>query len=93
MERKNGVSPGLDNLVLGTVNAPWKRSIDADALTRAIINNETDEWLCHLATFFGEVRRGLILEFAEAHEIPSDNLLACYEIIKTRTGEQASEWC
>ena len=87
MEPKSDIRPGLDNLVLGTVNAPWKRSIDADVLACAIINNETDEWLCHLATFFGEVRRSLIMEFAEAHEISIDRLLSCHEIVKARTGE------
>lgn len=87
MERRTGIRLGLDNLVLGTVNASWKRCIEADVLARAIIDNETDEWLCHLATFFGEVRRGLILEFAEVHEIPIERLLACHEIVKAKTGE------
>ncbi len=87
MEGKSGIRSGLDNLVLGTVNAPWKRSIDADALTRAIINNETDEWLCHLATFFSEVRHGLIWEFAEVHDISDAKLLACHEAVKAKTGE------
>jgi hypothetical protein len=48
----DGIRPALDNIVLGTVNASWKRCIGADALARAIIDNETGEWLCHLATFF-----------------------------------------
>ncbi len=77
----------MDGLVLGTVNAPWKRSIDAVGLTRAITEQQTDAWLVHLATFFTEVRCGLILSFARAHNIGLSSLSAAYSCIKDATGE------
>lgn len=77
----------IDNLVLGTVNAPWKRSIDAEALACAVNTGQVDGWLVHLATFFSEVRTGLILAFATAHHISAPALLAAYTKVKALTGE------
>lgn len=76
-----------DNLVLGTVNAPWKRYIDAVTLAEKIATGEIEEWLCHLATFFGEVNPQLIFEFAENHAIPRQALKTTYKAVKARTGE------
>jgi hypothetical protein len=77
----------IDNLVLGTVNAPWKRSIDADTLARAVSTGEVGDWLVHLATFFSEVRSGLVLAFANAHHITMPDLSAAYTRVKGLTGE------
>ena len=78
---------GIDNLVLGTVNAPWKRTIDAETLARQIKEGKTSEWLCHMATFFAEVSPPLIADFAEAHSIDQETLMASYKKIKGITGE------
>lgn len=77
----------VDNLVLGTVNAPWKRSIDADTLAALIATTKVDGWQVHLATFFAEVRSSLILAFAQTHGISVPALLASYTMIKAQTGE------
>lgn len=77
----------VDNLVLGTVNAPWKRNIDADALACAVSTGQVEGWLVHVATFFSEVRSGLILAFAKSHHISAPALLAAYAKVKALTGE------
>lgn len=77
----------IDNLVLGTVNAPWKRSIDANTLARLIASGQVDGWLVHLATFFAEVRSGLIMAFARGHGIAMSALMATYAEVKAQTGE------
>ena len=78
----------IDNLVLGTVNASWRRSIDADTLAQAIASGGVDEWLVHLATFFSEVRAPLIRDFAAAHGISPAQLAASYTQVRERTGER-----
>lgn len=78
----------IDNLVLGSVNASWKRSIDADTLAQAIASGDADEWLVHLATFFSEVRAALIVDFATSHGISSTELAASYVQIRDQTGER-----
>ncbi|MBR9972108.1 hypothetical protein [Magnetospirillum sulfuroxidans] len=78
-----------DNLVLGTVNAPWKRAIDAETLATQIKEGKTDEWLCHIATFFTEVSPSLIDDFAEAHSIDQEKLMVTYKKIKEETGDNS----
>lgn len=87
-----GRAAQVDNLVLGTVNAPWKRSIDADTLATGISTGQIDDWLPHMATFFGEVRASLIVEFACAHGISRLSLATCYESVIVRTGERNFEF-
>ncbi|WP_207456547.1 hypothetical protein [Azospirillum sp. SYSU D00513] len=77
----------IDNLVTGTVNAPWKRSLSAPVLAAMITDVDVEEWLPHLATFFTEVRPHLVLGFAQNHAIPSDALLKSYSRVKALTGE------
>lgn len=79
-----------DNLVLGTVNAPWKRAIDAETLSRQIKEGNTSDWLCHIATFFSEVSPSLITEFAAAHSIDRETLIAAYQKVREETGEANS---
>ena len=76
-----------DRLVLGTVNASWKWEIDAGTLAAIIQTGETDEWLCHLATFFSEVSASLILDFAEGHGIDMATLATSYAKVKSLTNE------
>ena len=77
----------IDNLVLGTVNASWKREIDAATLAALMKAGKVDGWLVHLATFFGEVRSQLILLFADAHGVSKADLFLTYSKVKVMTGE------
>jgi hypothetical protein len=78
----------IDNLVLGTVNAPWKTAISAEDLAHLVDAGQVDEHLLHLASFFGEVRPELILAFAEAHGISRLALRRTYNLVRVRTGEE-----
>lgn len=80
----------IDNLVLGTVNGPWKRDIGVVALVHALKTGDFDGWLVHIATFFGEVRSGLILAFAREHDVSETVLFAAYTKAKILTGEANS---
>lgn len=85
------VTERVDRLVLGTVNASWKRAIDATTLTTTISTGQLEGWLPHLATFFNEVRAELVLEFARAHGINNYLLLTCYQSVAVQTGERNLE--
>ena len=80
-------SAQIDNLVLGTVNASWKRSIDAETLAQLIGAGQVGDFLPHVATFFGEVRQELILAFADAHGVSAVALRQTYEAVRAATGE------
>lgn len=85
-----GVSP-VDRLVLGTVNGPWKRNIEADELAAAIVAGQGTRWngwLVHVATFFCEVRQNLIWAFADQHGINSTTMQQRYHEMWTETGER-----
>jgi hypothetical protein len=77
----------IDNLVLGTVNAPWKRTLNARTLASLVRRGDVDAWLPHVATFFTEVRPHLIIGFAQAHRIPRHSLVESYEKVRRATGE------
>jgi len=77
----------VDRLVLGTVNASFKRSLDAETLAASVKSAEIDPWLPHIATFFIEVKPHLVLAFAEGHGITIAALGATYAKIKALTGE------
>jgi excisionase family DNA binding protein len=78
---------GVEELVLGTTNAPYKRSITAVELTRALASGKSDLWAVHVATFFTDVKPELILKFAETHGIPRRVLASTYRAMKAATGE------
>jgi hypothetical protein len=78
----------IDALVLGTVNAPYKREIDVRALSVCLRHGDMSPWLVHLATFFTDVSPALVLRFAHAHDISISDLRRSYIDIKTRTGER-----
>jgi hypothetical protein len=46
----------IDDLVLGTTNAPYRRSIRAKELVDALMSAESGRWTVHVATFFTDVR-------------------------------------
>jgi len=78
----------VDALVLGTVNAPYKRSISAGELAQALASGNLRNWLVHVATYFTDVRPTLIIEFAEVHGIRHVELENVYATVKRTTGER-----
>jgi hypothetical protein len=77
----------IDDLVLGTTNAPYRRSIRAKELVDALMSGESDRWTVHVATFFTDVRPELVMRFAELHGIPTRELASTYDEVKAATGE------
>lgn len=77
----------VDALVLGTTNAPYKRSITAAALAKSLASGRSEPWTVHVATFFTDVKPELIFEFAEAHGISRRVLASTYRALKAATGE------
>ncbi len=78
----------VDKLVLATVNAPYKRSIDAATLQNCLAGLDLDRWLVHIATFFTDVAPGLVFKFADQHGISRSKLAKAYLAMRKRTGEQ-----
>jgi hypothetical protein len=88
LETRQGTSVHeIDELVLGTTNAPYRRSIRAKELVDALTSGESGTWTVHVATFFTDVRPELILKFAKLHSIPPRKLTSAYGEIKQATGE------
>jgi len=77
----------IDQLVLGTTNAPYRRTIDAADLVARLTSREWQNWIAHVVTFFTEVRPELVLQFARFHAIPIQDLAAAYRSMKSATGE------
>lgn len=77
----------VEELVLGTTNAPYKRSITATELTRGLTSGKSEPWTVHVATFFTDVKPELILKFAEMHGISKRVLASTYRAMKAATGE------
>jgi hypothetical protein len=69
----------IDALVLTTVNASWRRDIDAAELVSCLRGEPgRDAWLEHVRTFFEDVPREAIFRFMFTHGIPAERLLATY---------------
>jgi hypothetical protein len=77
----------IDDLVLGTTNAPYRRSIRAKELVDALTSRESGTWTVHVATFFTDVRPELVLKFARLHGITAPKLTSAYDAVKQATGE------
>lgn len=77
-----------DKLVLATVNAPYKRSIDAATLRNCLAKLDLDRWLVHVATFFTDVAPELVFKFADQHGISRSTLAKAYLAMKKKTGER-----
>jgi hypothetical protein len=77
----------IDDLVLGTTNAPYRRSIRAKELVDALRSGASGIWTVHVATLFTDVRPELVLKFAKLHGIPARELTSAYAEIKQVTGE------
>jgi hypothetical protein len=80
-------SGNVDNLVLGTVNAPWKTALSADTLAHKIAHSDVQTSLAHVVTFYTEVAPDLVLAFAKLHRIDLSALIKTYQSVKTVTGE------
>jgi hypothetical protein len=78
----------VDALVLSTVNAPYRRMIDAAVLAGCLAKAEAGKWSAHLATFFTEVSPDLVLAFAAAHDLSKSELAHAYLATKRRTAER-----
>ena len=76
-----------DELVLGTINAPYTRCISAEELAHALAAAEVEAWLTHVHGFLFEVRPKLIRRFAEQHGISHTALDAAYRQVMQLTGE------
>ena len=81
-------SSAVDKLVLATVNAPYKRSIDAATLRNCLAKHDLDQWLVHIATFFTDVASELVFKFADQHGISRSALAKAYLAMKKKTGER-----
>src|SRR5262249_40021711 len=77
----------VDELVLGTTNAPYRKSITAAALAKNLASGKSEPWTVHIATFFTDVKPELIFEFAEVHGISRRVLASTYRALKVATGE------
>lgn len=77
----------VDQLVLGTTNAPYRRTISSTDLVARLTSRDWQNWIAHVVTFFTEVRPELILQFARLHAIPIRDLAAAYRSVKSTTGE------
>jgi len=77
----------VDQLVLGTTNAPYRRTISSTDLVARLASRDWQNWIAHIVTFFTEVRPELVLQFARFHEISIKDLAAAYRSMKSITGE------
>jgi hypothetical protein len=74
--------PDVDLLVLDTVNASWRRAIDAPTLLACLRGGgSAAAWPEHLRTFFEEVPREAMLRLIVAHRLPADRMLALYRTL------------
>jgi hypothetical protein len=77
----------VDQLVLGTTNAPYRRTISSADLVARLTSRNWQNWLPHIVTFFTEIRPELVLQFARLHTIAVRDLAAAYRSMKSASGE------
>lgn len=85
--RRTSAPNDVDQLVLGTTNAPYRRTISSTDLVARLTSRDWQNWIAHIVTFFTEVRPELVLKFARLHAIPTRELAAAYRSMKSATGE------
>lgn len=78
-----------DRLVLSTVNAPYRRRIDAETLAGCLRSGRLGDWTAHVATFFVDVRPELVISFAERHGISHPRIAETYRAVRASTGERS----
>lgn len=75
----------IDELVLATVNAPYRATTSANDLAAAI--RAADPWgLPQLHSLFSDVAPRLTFQFAAQHGIPFDELRSAYKSFLARGG-------
>jgi hypothetical protein len=77
---------GADALVLGTVNAPFRRQIEEEALAACLRTGDFGSWLVHVATFLSDVSPELIVGFSSRHGVGVARLAHVYDAIESLTG-------
>jgi hypothetical protein len=72
----------IDRLVLNTVNAPWRRRIDAASLAACLAGGAgVRGWSEHVRTFFEDVPREAMLRFMLAHRLAPRAVLDAYRAV------------
>ena len=84
---KRASAKDIDQLVLGTTNAPYRRTINSADLVARLTSRDWQNWIAHVVTFFTEVRPELVLQFAQLHAISNRDVAAAYRSMKSATGE------
>lgn len=87
VSERRTLDAGVDELVLGTTNASFRRLISADELAACLRCGDVGKWKVHLTTFFTEVRPELVLLFAQRYGVSLQALTAAYGSIRSATGE------
>jgi hypothetical protein len=75
----------VDLLVLNTVNASWRRRIDAATLAACLGGTRSQRnWSAHVRTFFEDVPREAMLRFMVAHRLEPRAVLETYRTLRGR---------
>jgi hypothetical protein len=86
----------VDAIGLATVNAAWRRRIDAATLAACLSDPARVEgWPDHLATFFSEAPREAIDRFLAAHRLDPAAARAAWSAVRETTGAEdpaLEEW-
>lgn len=76
------------DLVLTTVNAPYRRQLDGPELARCLLDPAAAKAAPgHMSVFFGEVAAALQVEFALSFDISRPQLVAAARAFSTYSGE------
>lgn len=88
------VMSDIDRLVLNTVNAPWRRRIDAASLAGCLMGGAgLQGWSEHVRTFFEDVPREAMLRFMVAHQLDPRAVLETYRVLTTGAADAGlAEW-
>jgi hypothetical protein len=79
------ISPAL---VLGTVNAPYSKQLDARGLAHCLLDRAAAKAMPgHMSSFFGEVTPALQVEFAHLFNITDAELAAAAKAFAAYSGE------
>jgi len=75
-------------LVLTTVNAPYSKKLDAQALAHCLLDPSSAKAACGpMSSFFGDVKPELQIAFAEMHGISHDQLVAAAKAFAEFSGQ------
>ena len=76
------------DLILATVNAPYRTRLRADELVRCLQNHEAAKTVPgHMSSFFGEVEPALQVSFATHFGISEPQLVAAAKAFAAYSGE------